>query len=251
MHLIRAVDTPRRKRSFLKFLQITSLVSFNFLLGTSQALDFSALKPYGGLEYVQRSLAFKEGYGKGDFNKRLPQANVFLGIQVNDYLGVEAGYLFSQAVTRTSFVAGPNQSLGEMLSLGQYGIFENKINLTGPQMSFVGRLPFGISGFFALGSVGISWLSLKATRKTLGHDALPIFNQEEVMESKCNFSSKKVIPKAAFGLGYQFTDCIGVRILMGYEKTSRFKNIVPKEKDTLKMTLKDNILCSIGLTVKF
>jgi len=250
MHLIRAVDTPPRKRSFLKFLQITSLVSFNFLLGTSQALDFSAFKPYGGLEYVQRSLAFKEGYGKGDFNKRLPQANVFLGIQVNDYLGLEAGYLFSQAVTRTSLAVGGTRTFGAMLNQGEYVTSENKINLKGPQVNFIGRLPFGKSGFSALCSIGASWLSLKATCKPLADERV-ILTPSDIMQSKRTFSSKKVVPKVMLGLGYQFTDCIGVRVLVGYEKTQRFKNVVTREISMLRISLKNNTLCSIGLIVKF
>lgn len=251
MYLIRAIDTPWRKKSFLKFFQNILLVSFNCLLGTTShaSLDCSALKPYGGLEYVQRSLVFKEGYGKGDFNQRLPQAHVFLGIQINDYLGLEAGYLFSQAVTRTSF-AENRQALGEFVDPGDDYVAENKINLTGPQMSVVGRLPFGASGFSALGSIGVSWLNLQAIHKRITFRGIPL-TPLEVLQSTRHFSVKKVVPKWMFGLGYQLTDSIGMRVLMGYEKTSQFKNITPKESKILSITLKNATLFSIGFTANF
>ncbi|HXH55537.1 MAG TPA: outer membrane beta-barrel protein [Gammaproteobacteria bacterium] len=249
MHSISTIDAPLRKRSFLKFLQIILLAGFNFLLGTSQALDFSTLKPYGGLEYVQRSLVFQEGYGQGDFNKRLPQANVFFGVQINDYLGVEAGYLFSPPVKKTSIATG-RTFFGSILDQNEAIISENKINLTGPQMNVVARLPFGTSGFSAIGSLGVSYLTLKSSVKMLAHGQV-IFTPSEAMQMERHFSLKKVVPKVMFGLGYQFTDSIGARILMGYEKTSQFKNISPKEESPFKVSLKNNVLCSIGLAIKF
>lgn len=251
MHLIRAIDAPWRKKSFLKFFQNVLLVSFNCLLGTtSHALDCSALKPYGGLEYVQRSLVFKEGYGKGDFNQRLPQAHVFLGIQINDYLGLEAGYLFSQAVTKISF-AENRQALGQVLDdpVDQYTA-ENKINLTGPQISLVGRLPFGTSKFSVLGSIGFSLLNLKARHMRVAESGIQL-SPSEIIDRIRHFSSKKVVPKCMFGLGHQLTDSIGMRILMGYEKTSQFKNITPKESKILSITLKNATLFSIGFTANF
>lgn len=251
MYSKKGIDKQISNKSFLRFFQAILLINFHFLPVESHAIDFSALKPYGGVEYVQRSLALKEGYGKGDFNKRLPQANAFLGIQINDYFSVEAGYLFSQAVTRTSF-AFDGQLLGNVpLKPGQYFISENKINLTGSQINFVGCLPFGASGFSALTSIGISKLSLKAIHKPLGDDQDEILSPADMLKLKRTFSSKKIIPKLMVGFGYNFTNSLVIRILIGYEKTSQFKNIVPKESNILRMTLKNHHLCSVGLIMKF
>jgi hypothetical protein len=260
MHAIKAIDKPQPNKYFLRYLPVILFLGLHFLPGISQSMDLSGLKPYGGLEYVHRTLAFQEGYGKGDFKKSLPQGNAFLGIQFNEYLGLEAGYLFSNAVKRTVFSTEGRQIFGEAVlnrvddkgdEIAGYNISRNKINLTGPQISIVGRLPLGMSGFSLIGSIGLSRLTLKAKTKVLGTDELPVFLPLHILEWERSFCVKKVVPKAMFGLGYQFTNRIGIRILIGYEKTKQFKNLVPKEQGPLRMTLKNNTLCSIGLTAQF
>ncbi len=249
--LARVIVVQLLNRTFSRFLQIILLLGFSLLPGISQAVDFSALKPYGGLEYVHRSLAFQEGYGKGNFSKSIPQGNAFLGIQINEYLGLEAGYLFSQAVTRTSFSTGSSRTLGIVLLPGAYMISENKINLTGPRLNIVGRLSLGMSGFSAVGSVGVSWLNLKAKTKTLGTDFYPIYGPREIESSIANFSSKKIVHNFMGGMEYKFSNFMRMRILVGYERTSQFKNIAPIEPNDKRISLKNNTLCSVGLTAHF
>jgi len=264
MNSTKTVDKPQSKKSFLRYLQVILFLGLNFLPGISQSWDLCDLKPYGGLEYVHRMLAFEDGYGKGDFNKCLPQANVFLGIQFNSYLGLEAGYLFSQAVTRTSLAIEGNRSFGAIITQFGHITLENKINLNGPQINLVGRLPLGTCAISLIGSLGVSSLSLKATYKPIAYApsvlsplenpiayAPSVLSPSEVMESKRTFSLRKSVPKVMFGVGYQCNDFMEIRALMGYERTKPFKNVVPREICKLKISLKNNALCSVGLIVKF
>ena len=218
----------------------------------SIAIDLQAVKPYLGLEYSQRSLNMVEGYGKGLFVKRLPQGNAFIGVKLNDYIGIEAGYLFSQAATRTthstegsllfgSLLVGPDQSFAA----------DSNINLFGPYVNFQAYLPIGTTSFVGIGSIGFSLITLKARFKLLGDNEDPVYPPDVIETLSRHFSNTKLINRIMGGIGYQMTDNVNIRFLMGLETTSRFKNISPKENSPFKMSLKNNSIANLGLTYSF
>ncbi len=250
MHSTKTIGTPKPNKTILRFIQVVLFGCLHFLPGLSHALDICDLSSYGGLEYVHRKLVFQAGYGKGEFRQFLPQANAFLGVQLNNYFGLEFGYLLSQARNRSSLAIGGNQSFGLLVKEEEFIISENKINLYGPHINVLGRLPLGTCGFSLIGSLAVSSLTLKAGYKPLAYQ-LEILPEEDVIESKRSFSSKKYVPSLMAGLGYQFTNCIGIRALIGYEQTKKFKNIAPKEVSPIKISLKNNILGSIGFIARF
>lgn len=250
MPSIKTIDNVQSNKFFLAYIQVMLVLGLNFLPGLSHAFDFCDLQPYAGLEYVHRTLAFQEGYGKGDFSKCLPQANILVGMQLNDYLGLEAGYLFSTSPRRTSLAIGGSGSFGKMVPPGGYIVLKSKIHLNGPQINVLGTVPLGSSPFSLIGSLGISSLILKANYKPIA-DEVAVLSPLEVIESKRSFCMRKWVPKLMGGFGYQFTHCIGIRALMGYEGTKQFKNLRPREASRLRVSLKNNVLGSIGFIARF
>lgn len=217
MDSIKVIDVQPFNSSFLKFIRVTILLGLSFVAGTCQARDLFPLKSYVGLEFVHRSLAFKEGYGKGNFNKSMPQGNAFLGIAINPYLGLEIGYLFSPAVTRTSVSSAGQVFGGQNINptLDEFIVSENKLNITGPEINMVGKLPLGNSDYFGVGLLGISWLNLKVRVRPLINDET-IYTPAIVEIRTRHFASRKLIPKIMLGIGYSFTESIKLRLLAGY-----------------------------------
>ena len=232
----------------LSILVVLSLIRPNH----SAALDLQSFKPYLGLEYSQRSLNMVEGYGKGLFVKRLPQGNVFFGLKLNDYIGIEAGYLFSQAATRTTYSTEGSQIFGSLVAgPGEFFVADSTINLFGPHINFQAYLPIGTTPFAGIGSLGFSLITLKARFKPLGDIDDLIYPPDAVEILTRHFSSTKLVSHIMGGLGYQMTNSINIRFLMGLETTSRFKNITPQEVSSFKMNLKNNSIANLGFTYSF
>jgi hypothetical protein len=227
-----------------------------FILPTisfAEPSDFiQRFNPYIGLEYSQRSLNMVEGYGKGLFVKRLPQGDLLVGLKLNDYIGVEAGYLFSQATTRTAYSTEGTQIFKSLLLLpDEMLVTNNTINLFGPHITISAYLPIGTTPFYGIGSVGFTLMTLKARSKPLGDAIQFVYTADDVEGLTRHFSSKKLVHRIMGGMGYKINDNIGIRLLFGYEMTFRFKNISPKEVSSYKMSLKNNTIGNLGLNYSF
>jgi len=231
----------------LSILAVFSLIRPNY----SAALDIQSFKPYLGLEYSQRSLNMVDGYGKGLFVKRLPQGNAFIGLKLNDYIGIEAGYLFSQAATRTTYLNTGNQILGNLLAPNHFLASENTINLFGSHLNINAFLPISTTGFYGIGSIGVSMLTLKARFKPIGNQAVFAFTPAATEARSRHFLKKKLIKRITGGIGYKITSNFEIRFLTGYETTSHFKKIAPKEASPLRISLKNNTISNLGLTYSF
>ena len=233
---------------------ILSVYVFSFLAFMRPTLSF-AYNPYIGLEYSQRSLNMAEGYGKGLFVKRLPQGNLLVGLKLNDYIGIEAGYSFSQSATRTAYSTAGDRVLGNLIPPNllpdRFLAAENSIRLFGPHLSINAYLPIGTSPFYGIASIGFAMLALKAQFKPIGNQASIAFTPAATEKLTRHFSSKKLVNRIMGGMGYQITEQVGIRFLIGYETTSRFKNIAPKELGPLRMSLKNNTISNLGLNYSF
>lgn len=230
------------------FLLIAATPNLSWAVSPSTRSSF---KTYMGLDYIQRDLKMVQGYGQGIFNKRLPQGNVYLGLQLNEYCGIEAGYLFSQSSTRTALTINSSLLNGIPLDDNEWFITENKINLSGPHLSLVGYSQINASNFYLTGSVGLTVLKLKAELKPLMDYNHPTNDPNWTAAKTRHFNHQKVIAKLMGGVGYHLTESTAIRILVGYETTSSFKNLIPKEPSLVRISLKNNLLTSLGFSFYF
>ena len=59
-------------------------------------------QPYIGFDAYQRKLNMVPGFGQGMFQARVPQYNLYVGAQFNEYFGVEGGQTSTEDVVRTT-----------------------------------------------------------------------------------------------------------------------------------------------------
>lgn len=207
---------------------------------------------YLGFDSYRRNLELVNGFGRGMYDKSIPENNLYLGYRFNEYFAVESGQLFTQNYTRTTVSDAGTLRFGDVVPAGTIEIAENKIGMHGSHVNLLGRIPVNGTKVSLLGSVGVVSLKVKATYNIVVNEdgPLPPDVQSEAFRS---FSSRRVIPRVMLGANYQVTELLGVRFLLNYEFTSQFKNIAVKTADvnasSNRLSFKNNLLLGIGLTV--
>jgi len=218
---------------------------FILVFGTSAiAGSTDGVVPYVGADAKWYHMPFKKGFGDNLTESNYPQANGFLGIKLNNFVGVEAGYEVAASKTRNATESDGGTYFGVAIPSGTgalNAVTETKIH--GFNVNLVGFLP--VSEEYALdliGSIGLARLKLDITNN------LPSL---AVQEEK--FSQEKWVPRLSLGLQHMLAKQFGVRATVGWEKTSSFDNLVPTDApgSTLIAKVKDSTSVGFGLFYNF
>lgn len=218
-------------------------------------LEFSPSLPYVGADVYQRNVNMVKGMGSESLPNRMPQGNLYIGTWLNDYIGVEGGWMFTEHKSRVAynnamafgFTLDPNAAPPE------FRVAKNTLTIKGPHLDVVGQMPIGCK-LRLLGSVGLSILKITATNYTLATEAgiTPVADAED---TKKRFASKRAIPTFGIGIMYPLSKMFTVRLLARYEMTSKFKNMQGKLPDgsasDLKLSFKNNLLFGLGIACQF
>lgn len=240
----------------IKLFTLLSALFVSFFISSA------AGEPYVGFDVAQRQLDMPVAFGKGLFQKRIPQYNLYAGFNFNEYIGIELGQLFTQDTTRTALTNEGELWFGLPIDpiLEGYYVTENKIGMHGTHVNMVGQYPIPIpivlGDLSFIGSIGVVSLKVKAQSRPIVSGIVGVFLPENTEKFTLNFYSRRVIPRFMMGLHYKIVKQLGIKIFGEYQTTSRFKNIpgiYPQSGDisSTRLSLKNNLLIGMGIIVPF
>jgi hypothetical protein len=219
------------------------------------ASDFSAhnLTPYVGIDVQFRQMSFDKNHGNNVFRKNYPQGNVYAGLKFNDYIGVEAGFEGTNKRSRNARLFVGQYSIGgdPVPTIPGVTTFEDSITtakIHGPHINVVGTFPILDDSDLALiGSVGISRLKVSLKYKATQDEAGPL----SIIRT---FAKRKSILRLGGGIQHMITDCVGVRGMVTWQNTAKFKHISAKEVATHPSgfaKLKNSFSYGLGVFINF
>lgn len=209
---------------------------------------WDGITPYAGADAEWRHLDFKRGFGDNTFRHDYPQGNLYVGLKLNCYFGVEAGYEATERKTRTTtFFPG---TVVNGLPIGAPTISQQIAStgqITGHHASLLGFYPLcDAYKLTLLGSVGFARLQGKFLSATISRNGVP------VMEFS-NFIQRKGVLRVGGGLQHMIATDWGVRAMLKWENTNRFKNIGAEAiaAGVPRLKLKNSLIYSLGVFYKF
>jgi len=201
------------KKRLLKGVVSASVSLLAFNAAALNVRDHMDLVPYIGADIQSRHMEFKKGYGDNITKKNYPQGNIYLGLKLNEYVGLEAGYERTKNVKTSKILLGSDMFLSTILQPGD-PTFATRINTRTKMSAFhasvVGFLPISEEYRLQLiGALGIARMNLNMAME------IPIADLRRV------FSRKKWVPKVGVGLQHMLTCQVGVRAMASWEGTGR------------------------------
>lgn len=231
-----------------------SLIAATALLATSTLIhadDQLCLTPYVGADAQFRHMNFKTNYGDNLFEHHSPQGNVYAGMRINDYLGIEAGYESSFRTTRTVVLGAGYISAGVPASPTTTSAqFTSTLRINGPHLNILGFFP--ISEEYRLKFVALAGIaSLKANlQRRLNYTTSA--GVTTTSNTVSTFENRKTVLRLGGGLEHMLTKQWGVRAGFVWENTARFQ--VPSTSPTSPRALvqtKNTTIYSLGAFFKF
>lgn len=222
-----------------------------------------------GVDAQVRHQNFKPDFGKNLFKKYLPQGNFYGGLKFNEWVGVEVGYTTETSRVNTvrlgqgerglGYVVNATTAPGNDAEIHKYMIkFKGGayVNLVGYSPSIFDCVPMQL-----FGSIGV------ASREVRIEDTLltglgVILSSNEIEDERRFVKAKKGVLQIGGGLIQMLTNYVGVRAMVKWENTSKFKQLyltannpfvlVPaNDIPAVIASLKDSTIYSIGLFVNF
>lgn len=219
-----------------------------FILAASAATaDIQwGVTPYVGADAEWRHLDFKSGFGDNTFRHDYPQGNLYAGLKFNCYFGIEAGYEATERKTRTTtffpgtvvngvLLSGPSSSF-QFASTGQ---------IKGYHASLLGFYPLcNVYRLSLLGSVGFARLQARLISSRIALSGVPT-------NVASDFIQRKDVLRLGAGLQQMISEDWGVRAMLKWENTNKFKNIAPQQGGASILKLRDSFIYSFGAFFTF
>jgi hypothetical protein len=210
----------------------------------------SLIVPYVGLDTQLRRVDFKGGYGSNMFAKRVPQGEIYTGLKLNPYLGIELGYLSSEERHHSSVVTEPDLIFGTPVgNPGDFEIGMTNFKIDSGRVNVVSFLPI-TQDFQILGSLGLARLKVKLRYIPVEFSGA-VFNSEEVERFTRDFVAYRYVPQAKVGVQYMLNPAVGLKASVGWEGTSRFNLLINRQASAARVSLKDSYNVGLGLTYYF
>jgi hypothetical protein len=227
-----------------------------FVSASSSALEFSLkVRPYVGVDAQWKHMDFEPGAGQNIFRKNLLQGNGYLGFDINDYFGLEAGFESTVQKTKTATFYPGDDVLGFVLFPGdpvEGHTFKNK--LSGWHLNFLVFSPWVLENnslrFFA--SVGFSHKRLLLIDEVLTENGAPIVSNI-VDQLRKTFTARKTLSRLALGAQKMLNENWGVRSSFSWENTNKFRYLKSKESPDgiTTASAKNSIALGLGVLYKF
>lgn len=219
---------------------LLGVVALGLALPVVADQDFA---PYIGADAKWNQMKFKNNAGGNQLAKNYPQGNLFAGIKFNECVGFEAGYESTTQKTRSSVTPFEANFFGDTSPSIDPLNAKSKTKISGFNANLVGFYPIMEDRSVSLlGSIGLAQLKLRnRVTYTFGGDP-EVFN--------LNFAKRKIVPRATLGIQSMLNECIGVRALLTWERTSAFKKVYAKNS-ILNITPKDSQSIGLGVFYSF
>jgi len=242
-----------RFQKFLLAKKVKTLICCVMLVITSP-VSYAAFTyaPYVGVEAGVRYMPFKKNFGNNLVQNTYPTANIFVGLRVNDYLGLELGVATTSTRTRSTLLLGRDTYFGNILDPLNPLLFYNfttKTQLQGFNASILGFYPICEDGLLDLfAALGFSYQRLKIKNIMKEAESTPLNPPDEIA-----FSKNKPILAVRLGAQSLFCDSLGVRASVGFENTKQFHNLTPKgsPNSLLRASLRNSLEARVGVFYQF
>lgn len=205
-------------------------------------------QPYVGLDAQGRHVEFTKGFGDNLFKQDYPQGNVYAGVKLMDWLGLEAGYEWTKRMHRTSSLGGGAVNLGNTVA-GAISpvVYTSKAKFDGWHANLVGFLPIMedcCTELFA--SVGVVHLRSFFERSLISVAGAP-------STSIAHFRQSKTIARANLGVQAKIVDAFGIRASIGWENTSKIRPFATNTDAlaTTQVKMKDSFIYGLGIFYTF
>lgn len=227
-----------------------SLLAFGAVAGN--LFEQCDLVPYVGADAQWRHMEFKKGFGKDQTKSNYPQGNIYLGLKLNPYLGLEAGYERAKTQKRDTSALGSDVNFGAVLfpfALNTVNELNTKTKLRSFHANVVGFLPISEEYCLQLiGSIGVARVNINTTRNITSLNNRTL-SDDRVAALREVFSKKKWVPRIGIGLQHMLTCQLGVRAMANWEGTSMtMKTLTPS---AFSARTKNSLNFGLGLFYNF
>lgn len=235
--------------AFKKFIFL-SLLSGLFSCGSMASYEQSPfgeqVRVYAGADVQQRTMKFEENFGGNLFENRFGQVNIYAGARLFDYFGFQVGFEKTGDKDRTNILNEGEFYLGTLILPGD-GIETHvtQTQLQGYYADLVGFLPicprYNVDLFLTLGLVRHK---LQLTDILTEIDGFPVFG-----DTIRTYENKKTLARVTAGIQSQPFPYLGVRIVGGWENTSRFNHLksIEAPNAATDVNVKDSYFIGLGL----
>ena len=204
-----------------------------------------AINLYVGGDAEFRYMNFQKGFGDNLFNHNYPQANLYAGLRLNEYLAVEGGYEASERKTRTTTLRPGDISFGFIIPPNYNPQFNTVAQLKALNANVVGTVP--ISDRYRLqliGSVGFARLKAKMVS---AYFALDNYVQPPRIDT---FIKRKSVLRLGAGIQHRINSNWGVRAMLKWENSNKLRL---SNKETLNRLARpqNSLMYSFGLFYHF
>lgn len=228
---------------------IISLLSVPVLMLAASAVaaeNHWCIRPYVGADAELRYINFKKGFGDNLFRHNYPQGNLYVGLRLNDYVGIEAGYEATERKTRAVTLMSGAVVNGQALT-GNNDFFQffSTGQIKGPHTNLTGYLPICEQYQLELvGMIGIAYLKSNFLR------IRPTINGLPVTLAPRTYIQRKNIMRVGIGIQHLMTKNWGIRATIRWENTNKF-NIKSPENLLGSIALKNSLVYGIGAFYEF
>lgn len=216
-----------------------------------QAMDFD-FNPYVGVDAGMRHMKFSKGFGGKQFEKNYAQGNLFVGAKFNPCVGLELGYTKSNKRKKTAALTAGDAILGgAALDAGEIDVSKTETQISGVNVSVVGFYPIN-DDIELLGAIGIARQRLKLSVQPIANELGNLTAAQQAANLR-TFSHSKYILQARVGAEYKFTSNFGVRAMLGWENTGRFKKMTAKQSSPVnpRASAENSVTGSLGVVWHF
>lgn len=248
---IRYAPTSNREImiKLLKSSALATLLSFSAsavtqanegLFGMGEDLNL-----FVGVDAQGRSMGFDDNFGDNLFAKNFGQYDVYGGLRLFRYFGLMLGYEKTSNKERSVVINEGERYLGVLIEPGD-GIQSRRSHteIKGTHFDLMGFYPicprYDIDLF---ATVGLVRNKLKLDDLLYAVDGFtlpnPIFR---------HYDKKKTMARLSAGAQITFFEHIGIRAMVGWENTSKFKDLRPEEPTALQtfVKTKNSFIYGIG-----
>lgn len=206
------------------------------------------LNLFVGVDGQMRSMGFEDRFGDNLFAKHLGQYDVYGGVRLFRYFGLMLGYEKTSNKGRSVVINEGEEYLGILLLPGD-GIEGHRTQTE------IKGVHFDLMGFFPLcpkynvdifATAGLTRNHLRLEDNFFSQDGFPL-----VPVVLNHWDAKKTMSRFTAGLQSVFFEHVGIRAMVGWENTSKFKDLKPLENPASLTILKskNSFVYGVGLFI--
>lgn len=219
------------------------------LLAASAATADWGFTPYVGADAEFRHMELHKDFGGNMFTHNYPQGNLYVGAQLNEYFGIEAGYEATKRKARATTLKNGDTVAGLRLQTTKTLQFNAVSQIKALHANLVGFLPICEQYRLKLiGSLGLARLKMKFTELdvAIDGDAVVAGNDDTV-----TFRKRKNVLRLGLGLQHMINCDWGVRGMLKWEQTNKLRQVFAKEDLRFSIKPKNSVIYSIGAFYTF